>query len=74
MNTEADRIQKAYEGKTMTESTETTETTETTEGPTVTIKVAAILPIENEDDTKVGFLLMADGSVRWSVLEENNDA
>ena len=51
----------------MTEAT--TETT--TEQPTLTLAVAGILPIEHDtSDNKVGLLLMADGTVRWTQLQE----
>ena len=39
--------------------------------PTLTLAVAGILPIEHDtSDNKVGLLLMADGTVRWTQLQE----
>tara|TARA_R110001606_G_scaffold118964_1_gene249785 strand:- start:582 stop:809 length:228 start_codon:yes stop_codon:yes gene_type:complete len=73
---ETERIQKAYNGETMTESIETTSTEqepaqEQEQAPTINIPIAAILPIETkEGNKKVGLLLLVDGTVRWSELEE----
>ena len=44
--------------------------------PTLALEVAGILPIDHEtSDTKLGLLLMADGTVRWTQLHdtENSD-
>ena len=56
-------------GPKMTDQTAATETS--TEQPTLTLAVAGILPIEHDtSDNKVGLLLMADGTVRWTQLQE----
>ena len=48
-----------------------TDQTAATEQPTLTLAVAGILPIEHDtSDNKVGLLLMADGTVRWTQLQE----
>ena len=39
--------------------------------PTLTLEVAGILPIDHENSgTQIGLLLMADGTVRWTQLQE----
>ena len=49
-----------------------TETVE--EQPTLTMAVAGILPIEHDtSDKKIGLLLMADGTVRWTQLQETTE-
>lgn len=75
-NNETDRIQKAYEGAPMETPTETTET-ETAEAaqPTITMKVAALLPIQETDQGQtVTLALLEDGTVRWALQEKAEDA
>ena len=39
--------------------------------PTLALEVAGILPFDHDtSDNKLGLLLMADGTVRWTQLQE----
>ena len=73
MNNEAEALTNKVLGEPeMTEPTTSEPTTgEPTATPTLTLEVAGILPIDHENsDTQIGFLLMADGTVRWTQLHE----
>jgi hypothetical protein len=61
------------ESETMTDTNETEAPTKT-EGPTLTLSVAGVLPIETPDsETKIGLALMLDGTVRWVSLNDDAD-
>lgn len=49
-----------------------TETTPNPEQPTLTMPIAAIIPINGspEGEPKIGLALIGDGSVRWITLNE----
>jgi hypothetical protein len=61
------------ESETMTDPSDPFAPTKT-EGPTLTLSVAGVLPIETPDDeTKIGLALMIDGTVRWVSLNDDTD-
>ena len=53
-------------------ATENTENTEEPQ-PTLSLLISAILPIQGtpEDQPKMVFALMADGTVRWATVTED---
>lgn len=60
----------------MTDPIETTatDTTDPKNQPTIAQAVAGLLPIEvGDDNVKLSFALMADGTVRWVEMRDSND-
>jgi hypothetical protein len=48
-------------------------TEESVAGPTLTLNVAGVLPIDTPNDAdNIGLALMADGTVRWVSLPEGD--